>query len=210
MNKYELTTNTTTSLTNKALTKEVNVMAEALATGNKSAWEFAEAYANIVNRDLWKDDFKTLTNLCEYVGISKGRGTQFVKALAFMKKHKFVETNKDGSVKCETFKCSVDVAYNLQGIEDFNEFTEWFLANHDGEKITEYSVRGVKELIKDYEDWKNPKPEEPEEPETEEPETEEPETASEENNGIATKEDAIKAIHTLMETWKITLEEIAK
>lgn len=208
MSKYELTTVDTTALSSKALTKEVATMSKAFAEGTKAVWKVAVSLTNIVNRELWKDDFESLRKLYDFLGFDAGTATQYTKAVDFMKKHGFVDTNKDGSLKVDTFKASQGVAYQLAKLDDFEEFEKWFVANHADESVLQYSVKGIRALIKEYNEWKNPTKETKETKETEE--TEETEKPSEANNGIASKEDAIIAIKSLMDMWEITIEDLTK
>lgn len=211
MSKYELTTVDTTALSSKALTKEVATMSKAFAEGTKAVWKVAVSLTNIVNRELWKDDFESLRKLYDFLGFDAGTATQYTKAVDFMKKHGFVETNKDGSLKVDTFKASQGVAYQLAKLENYDEFEKWFIENHSDESVLQYSVKGIRTLIKEYNEWKNPTKETKETEDTKETkETKEAEKPSEENNGIASKEDAIVAIKSLMEMWEITIEDLTE
>ena len=180
-------------------------MSKAFAEGTKAVWKVAVSLTNIVNRELWKDDFESLRKLYDFLGFDAGTATQYTKAVDFMKKHGFVDTNKDGSLKVDTFKASQGVAYQLAKLDDFEEFERWFVANHADESVLQYSVKGIRALIKEYSEWKNPTKETKETEETEE--TEKP---SEANNGIASKEDAILAIKSLMDMWEITIEDLTE
>ena len=208
MSKYELTTVDTTALSSKALTKEVATMSKAFAEGTKAVWKVAVSLTKIVNRELWKDDFESLRKLYDFLGFDAGTATQYTKAVDFMKKHGFVETNKDGSIKVDSFKASQGVAYQLAKLDDYEEFERWFIENHSDESVLQYSVKGIRALIKEYNDCKNPKKETKEE--TTEEAKEETEKPSEENNGIASKEDAITAIKSLMEMWESTIEDLTE
>ena len=67
-------------LVNKELTKEVKKIANAIATIGKNKWKVADAIRNISEKELYKDDFATDTELAEKLGMSKAQFSKLKNA----------------------------------------------------------------------------------------------------------------------------------
>ena len=67
-------------LVNKELTKEVTKIANAIATIVKNKWKVADAIRNISEKELYKDDFATDTELAEKLGMSKAQFSKLKNA----------------------------------------------------------------------------------------------------------------------------------
>ena len=67
-------------LVNKELTKEVTKIANAIATIGKNKWKVADAIRNISEKELYKDDFATDTELAEKLGMSKAQFSKLKNA----------------------------------------------------------------------------------------------------------------------------------
>lgn len=137
--EYGLTVAGVNALSSKELSIELFNIMESIRQGNKSAWEIAHAYARIVNEELFDDDFDTLKEFAEYVGVSPATITQYCKAVAF------IESQPD--MHEDTF--SVGTAYLLSTLgESLGEFITW-LEEQDINLAT-LSVAGLKELMKQF------------------------------------------------------------
>ena len=84
----ELTTITTTELTNKKLGTQLNNIKKAVDTGNNQQWKIADAIATIVDDELFVDDFETEGNLAKVLGMSRPNLNKMKKASHY---HKEVE-----------------------------------------------------------------------------------------------------------------------
>lgn len=67
----ELMLRDVSSLTNKALVQQVNVINKAIDTMNTRTWSVAKAVHTIIEGELFKDDFTTEENFANYLGISR-------------------------------------------------------------------------------------------------------------------------------------------
>lgn len=138
-NEYGLTVASVTALSSKELSVELFNIMESIRQGNKSAWEIARAYSRIVNEELFDDDFDTLKEFAEYVGVSPATITQYCKAVAFI----------DGQPDMNEDTFSVGTAYLLSTLgENLGDFITWL--ESQGINLATLSVAGLKELIKEY------------------------------------------------------------
>ena len=137
--EYGLTVAGVTALSSKELSIELFNIMESIRQGNKSAWEIAHAYARIVEEELFDEDFETLKEFAEYVGVSPATITQYCKAVAFI----------DGQPDMNEDTFSVGTAYLLSTLgENLGDFVAW-LESQDINLAT-LSVAGLKELMKEY------------------------------------------------------------
>ena len=137
--EYGLTVAGVNALSSKELSIELFNIMESIRQGNKSAWEIAHAYARIVEEELFDEDFETLKEFAEYVGVSPATITQYCKAVAFI--------NGQPDMHEDTF--SVGTAYLLSTLgENLGDFVAW-LESQDINLAT-LSVAGLKELMKKY------------------------------------------------------------
>ena len=192
--EYGLTVAGVTALSSKELSIELFNIMESIRQGNKSAWEIARAYSRIVSEELFDEDFDTLKEFAEYVGVSPATITQYCKAVAFI----------DGQPDMNDDTVSVGSAYLLSTLgEKLGEFVAW-LEEQDINLLT-LSVAGLKELMKQF---KNKDVEPTEETE----ETEETEDTEETEETVETeeidKEGQILLIVMTMERYGITIEDI--
>ena len=81
----ELTTITTTELTNKKLGTQLNAIKKAVDTGNNQQWKIADAIATIVDDELFVDDFETEGNLAKVLGMSRPNLNKMKKASHYHK-----------------------------------------------------------------------------------------------------------------------------
>lgn len=192
--EYGLTVAGVTALSSKELSIELFNIMESIRQGNKSAWEIARAYSRIVSEELFDEDFDTLKEFAEYVGVSPATITQYCKAVAFI----------DGQPDMNDDTVSVGSAYLLSTLgEKLGEFVAW-LEEQDINLLT-LSVAGLKELMKEF---KNKDVEPTEETE----ETEDTEDTKETEETVETeeidKEGQILLIVMAMERYGITIEDI--
>lgn len=68
------------TITNTTLMKRINTIRNEFAKVEKSAWTVAKCYYDIVNGELFKDDFETLTAFAEYMGVNKSTISRMVNA----------------------------------------------------------------------------------------------------------------------------------
>lgn len=142
------------SLKNKSLIGQLKVMQDSKLEYTKSNWKLASAMWNVVQGELFKDDFKSLTEFYKFVGMSKSNATELVKAYGFMNKHMLIPTNKQGKPAFAEISGTVGVAYELSKLseEDYKSFEKWFISGHADDTIWNYSKPDVVELIKE---WRN-------------------------------------------------------
>lgn len=68
------------TITNQTLVKRINTIRNEFAKVEKSAWTVAKCYYDIVNGELFKEDFETLTAFAEYMGVNKSTISRMVNA----------------------------------------------------------------------------------------------------------------------------------
>lgn len=136
MNEITLLKNN--ELSNHQLSNEVKKIANAFGRTNNNAWNVADSIHTILVSECWKDDFKSLANLAEYLGFgSKSSFSEMKKAVEFMT---VLGTDKKSTI-------SLSKAVKLSNVgEDLIQSAEWTLNNL--EFIETHSVKDVTELIK--------------------------------------------------------------
>ena len=92
----ELKTIDTTNLVNKGLRKNLNTIKKAVETIGANRWKVADALREIVEKEEYKDDFKTDTALAEALGMKRSNFQKLVKASKYHAECKDVDS--DGNV----------------------------------------------------------------------------------------------------------------
>lgn len=188
--EYGLTVASVTALSCQALSIELFNIMDSIRQGNKSAWEIARAYSRIVNEELFDEDFDTLKDFAEYVGVSPATITQYCKAVAFI----------DGQPDMNEDTLSVGSAYLLSTLgERLGEFVTWI--EEQGINLLTLSVAGLKELLKEFKHKDDEPTEETEDTEDTE-ETEDVEVEPIDKEGL------ILMIIQQMENNGITIEDL--
>lgn len=149
MNTSIVTREYCTQLANKELAKELTGISQAIASHEKSAWNIAEGFANIVCNELFVEDFETEKSFADEIGVSKGYLSQCKNAVLF--------ADRNGIDKS---KMTIGKCYKLSTLsdEEYKEFCEWCEDNNL--VIESMSDKGLVEMLKT---WKNGQTEELEE-----------------------------------------------
>lgn len=133
------TVNTSTALANKELGTAVAEIIKAKELGNKSAWIVACQYNKIIEDELFDDDFESLKDFADYMGVTKGLLSQYNNAV------KFISTNTLGF---NVNDLSVVRAYTLSTLDNLDEFVAWCESND--RDIKAMSDAGLKATIKEW------------------------------------------------------------
>ena len=191
--EYGLTVASVSALSCQALSIELFNIMDSIRQGNKSAWEIAKAYSRIVNEELFEDDFDTLKEFAEYVGVSPATITQYCKAVAFI----------EGQPDMNEDTVSVGSAYLLSTLgEHLGEFVTWL--EEQGINLLTLSVAGLKELMKQFKH----KDEEPTEETEEEQDSNEQDDIEDAETEEIDKEGVIMMIIQTMKNHDISIEDI--
>ena len=126
-------------LNNKEFAQAINTILNAEATGKQSVWIIAQAYTNIIENELFSDDFDTCKEFADIMGVSTATITQYKKAVEFITTSEIFTAND----------ISVGKAYMLSALkDDVNKFLEWLLVN---DKLIEVmSDKALKTAIKEW------------------------------------------------------------
>ena len=150
------------SLVNKDLRKNVTAMVQASNGLSKSMWKYAIAVHNIIEGELFKDDFKTQKAFAKAMDTNESTLSKFHSAVECV-------TNDLHNYGYSMENISYSNAYLLSTIENLDEFMGIY---HE----TDFSKIGKNQLEKLISAYKHPEKEvvdvEPKEAETEEAEAE--------------------------------------
>lgn len=145
------------SLVNKDLRKNVTAMVQASNGLSKSMWKYAIAVHNIIEGELFKDDFKTQKAFAKAMDTNESTLSKFHSAVECV-------TNDLHNYGYSMENISYSNAYLLSTIENLDEFMGMY---HD----TDFSKIGKNQLEKLISAYKHPEKEvvdvEPKEAETE-------------------------------------------
>lgn len=142
---YELTTINTTTLANKELAKQLNIISGALALGRTSQWDVTFAVGNIIADELWEDDFDSQKQFADSVGLSAGTISQYKGALNFIR-----------VTQADTSEISVGNAYllstliNEDDVTALLDFENW--CKERGIDIKTLTQKALKQALTDYKD----------------------------------------------------------
>ena len=166
--KYEVAINGEKfELSNKDLTKNLNSMVQAMQSLKVNTWKYAEAIRNIVNGELYKDDFKTRKAFTDSIGLKEALCSKYVKACDFkaVSVHTYImnlkldNPNIDEQAVIDGF--SVNKCYYLQVLVEKELFVEFLdFIGDDADKLHLISERKLEELLKAF---KNKDKEQPQE-----------------------------------------------
>ena len=166
--KYEVAINGEKfELSNKDLTKNLNTMLEAMQSLKANTWQYAQAITNIVNGELYKDDFKTRKAFTDSIGLKESLCSKYVKACNFkaVSVHTYIlnlkleHPNIDEKAVIDGF--SVNKCYYLQILVEKELFVEFlFFIGEDAYNLHTMSERKLEDLIKAF---KNKDKEQPQE-----------------------------------------------
>lgn len=207
-NALMMTTTTVSTLSNKQLKANMNIMLKALETGRKAGWTYAAAVTAIVDGEQFKDDFKTLDKFAAFAGTTKGSISQMVNSVLFAVKQGIVPTDKKGNLDFTNCKGNVTACYLLSTLgADFDEFVRWLADSKGLKDVYALSNNAIRELMKEF---KKPAIEQKEATEeaTEETTEETTEEATEDvkTKRIETVEQAKEAITYMMLYFNITAD----
>lgn len=205
MTEITIYRNTEKALANKELNKKILVIERAIASGNKASWQVAVAMTEIVNGELFKEDFKTQKAFASYIGVSQATITQMVNATRFAVERGYLVKNEKGTVDYAAVTFSVGNAYLMSTLDNVEEFVAW-LYNKYKKVWLELRQAELKKAIKEYDNRDN----EPEQQEVEQEEAEQQEAEQKEAEQENPKEAALYTIYKLMKENSITIEEIQK
>lgn len=164
--KYEIAINGEKfELSNKDLSKNLNNMVKAMQSLKANTWQYAQAIRNIVNGELYKDDFKTRKAFTDSIGLKESLCSKYVKACDFkeVSVHTYImnlkldNPNIDEKAVIDGF--SVNKCYYLQVLvekELFIDFLEFI--GEEAENLHTMSERKLEDLLKAF---KNKDKEEP-------------------------------------------------
>lgn len=127
-------------VSNEEFATALNTIISAETMGKQSAWVIATAYANIIENNLFEDDFENAKEFAGVMGVSQATITQYKKAVEFITANEVFTAND----------LSVGKAYMLSALkEQLNEFLTWCLSN---DMLIETMTDGV--LKKAIKEWK--------------------------------------------------------
>lgn len=166
--KYEIAINGEKfELSNKDLSKNLNNMVIAMQSLKANTWKYAQAIANIVNGELYKDDFKTRKAFTDSIGLKESLCSKYVKACDFkaVSVHTYIMNLKLDNSNINEDEVingfSVNKCYYLQTLVENNLFVEFLdFIGEDANKLHLISERKLEELLKAF---KNKDKEEPKE-----------------------------------------------
>lgn len=147
-----------TGFQNVNLDAHVRTMIASLRMHNNSNWRYAEAVASIVVNKEYVEDFKELDAFCEALGVSKGRTSQYKKAVEFIngdiaKKYRF-DWRKCNDMNAYLLATITRKAKDEKGknitVSDTDAFIEWFLKENDGLVPWSLSQKSLKDAIASY------------------------------------------------------------
>lgn len=132
-------------LKNKELVRELKAIEKLETSTRANQWKEAEHFSNIVNDELFNDDFNSLTEFANCIGKSKQQMSQLVKAVAYAE-----ECMIDKSM------WSISKVYILSNINNVDDFMKWLKENHkelnieNKEDLRFYGDNYLKTLLKEY------------------------------------------------------------
>lgn len=156
--KYEIAINGEKfELSNKDLSKNLNNMVIAMQSLKTNTWKYAQAIANIVNGELYKDDFKTRKAFTNSIGLKEALCSKYVKACDFkaVSVHTYIMNLKLDNPNINEAEVingfSVNKCYYLQVLVEKELFVEFLdFIGEDADKLHLISERKLEELIKAF------------------------------------------------------------
>lgn len=153
------------ALTNADLSKELTTMVDAMQSLKSNTWKYAQAVTNIVNHELYKDDFKTRKAFTDSIGLKEALCSKYVKACDFkaVSVHTYIMNLKLENPNINEEEVingfSVNKCYYLQVLVEKELFVEFLdFIGEEADKLHTMSERKLEELIKAF---KNKDKEEP-------------------------------------------------
>lgn len=135
-----LTMDSINALESKELKQELKTYLKAGEGISKSRWEMARAIYNVVNGELFDDDFENDGEFYNYIGLKKSNASQLVNAVRCAEQHNL-----------ETSLISVGKAYALSTLtdEEFDDFEAYL-----GEQEIDITVLSDKALVQLIKEWR--------------------------------------------------------
>lgn len=82
--EYEVMVKESFEIQNKELNKQMALIHNALTLGKKAQWDVVFAVCNIIEDELWEDDFDSQKDFAEYMNISNASISQYKGANKFL------------------------------------------------------------------------------------------------------------------------------
>lgn len=135
---------TETQITNSDLFKSVKTILSAEGMEKASAWVIAREYTNIIQNELYEDDFENEKDFAVSMGKSPALISQYKKACNFM------DSIEENAYNLNVDTITVGKAYILAGVDNLAEFLDWCVAENIC--IESLSDKCLKDVLKQ---WKN-------------------------------------------------------
>ena len=198
-----LTANNNFNLANKELKTNINKYVKAYFAEASSAWDKAQACYNIIENELYTEDFPNVKDLYTFLNITKSRCSQITNAYKFVHANNLIKADEKNKT---TYGTSVDNAYMLSTLDNYIDFEAYALSNGHVNFLS-YSQKALKDLIKEYnKSLKAIDTDEAPADDTAEVAQEIP--ADDEAIAIETREEAIAAIILMMKKWDINITDL--
>lgn len=126
-------------VSNEEFATALQTIVSAETMGKQSAWVIATAYANIMENNLFEDDFENAKEFAGVMGVSQATITQYKKAVEFITANEVFTANE----------LTVGKAYMLSALkEQLTDFMAWCMSRDI--LIESLSDSGLKATIKEY------------------------------------------------------------
>ena len=148
MVEYEIGRLDKVELVNKDLNKQIAIIDKALVAGKKAQWDLTFAVAEIIDNELWEDDFDSQKEFAAYMNLSGASISQYKGAVRFI-----TATGADPktisvgnayllSTMVEVVEDKTGISYNFS---EYLEFEEYCKVNEID--IMKCTQKGLKEAI---------------------------------------------------------------
>ena len=206
MVEYEIGRLDKVELINKELNKQVSIIEKAFASGKKAQWDLTFAVAEIIDNELWEDDFDTQKDFASYMNLSNASISQYKGAVRFITATG-ANPNDISVGNAYLLSTMVEVVEDKNGISyNFSEYLEFEKYCTENEiDLLHLTQTGLKQAIKDF---RNPEEatEEATDESTEEATEETTEEVTEEATEEATEEENVVIVNGI--AYEVTEKQL--
>ena len=151
MVEYEIGRLDKVELSNKELNKQVAIIEKALVIGKKAQWDLTFAVTEIIDNELWEDDFDTQKDFASYMNLSNASISQYKGAVRFITatgadpKNISVGNAYLLSTMVEVVEDKTGISYNFSEYLAFEKY-----CTENGIDLLHLTQAGLKQAIKDF------------------------------------------------------------
>lgn len=138
---------TANTLTNPLMKEKALTMVEAMSGLKRNTWTFADTAVEVVEKEIFKDDFGKVETFAKWGGVSKSTISVWKKAVTFAKTHK---CNKDNYTVAHCIEYALAEDACKENNLDFQDFARYAKEQDKKRQLYEIPTKKIRKYLKEW------------------------------------------------------------